>query len=95
MSTSRKKQNSNITRIVGILLLEAIGAIALLNLAAVARQERTQNEPTATPIPTVVAPTAVLTNSPARDVYPYPQPRDWSTGKSLPKVAVGRYNDGW
>lgn len=91
MSKSRRKQNSDISRIVGILFLEVIAAIALLNLASVARQQRTQNEPT----PTVVRPAVVLEDSPTRDVYPYPEPVNFGSGKSLPKVAVGRYNDRW
>ena len=91
MSKSRRKQNSDITRIVGILFLEVIAAIALLNLVAVARQQRTQNVPT----PTVVAPLVVLEDSAARDVYPYPEPIEFEAEKSLPKVAVGRYNDRW
>jgi hypothetical protein len=52
MSKSRRKQESDITRIVGILFLELVGAIILLNLAQFAQQQRTQIEPPSSPIST-------------------------------------------
>jgi len=91
MSKTRRKQNTDITRIVGILFLEVLAAILLLNLAPFAQQQRTQTEGSAT----VVAPAVELAVSPVSDVYPYPKPFDSVTEKTLPKVAVGRYNVGW
>lgn len=51
MSKSRRKQESDITRIVGILFLELVGAILLLNLAHFAQQQRSQLEPQTPQIP--------------------------------------------
>lgn len=75
MSKSRRKQESDLTRIVGILFLELIAAIALLNLVQFAQQQRTQIE----------APTP--TESRFDD--------DFGAEKSLPKVAIRRYNARW
>ena len=91
MSKSRRQQNTDITRIVGILFLEVIAAIALLNLASFAQQQRTESDRPAA----AIAPAVELVDSRVRDVYPYPEPFDSSLEKSLPKVAVGRYNVGW
>ena len=68
MSKSRRKQNSDITRIVGILFLEVIAAIALLNLASFAQQQRTESDRPAA----AIAPAVELVDSRVRDVYPYP-----------------------
>ena len=87
MSKSRRKQESDISRIVGILFLELLGAILLLNLASIAEQERSQLAPKQEQVqqlrPSVVQ-----------------QPRPWSQQpelleKTLPKVAAGRYNARW
>jgi len=76
MSKSRRKQDSEITKIVGILFLELLGAILLLNLAGFAREQRTQLD----------------TNS-LREPAAFQQVD--TLEKSLPKVAIRRYNAGW
>jgi len=81
MSKSRRKQNTDITRIVGILFLEVLAAIVLLNLVAFAKQQRTQSHSTTS----AVSPAVDLAQSSS----------NFSREKSLPKVAVGRYNVGW
>jgi len=91
MSKSRRKQNTDITRIVGILFLEALAAFALLNLASFAHEQRTQSDGA----PAAIAATVELANSPANDVYPYPEPSELSGENSLPKVVIGRYNARW
>ena len=87
MSKSRRKQESDISRIVGILFLELLGAILLLNLASIAEQERSQLAPKQEQV---------------QQLRPWlvQQPRPWSQQpelleKTLPKVAGGRYNARW
>lgn len=91
MSKSRRKQNTDITRIVGILFLEVLAAIVLLNLAAFAQQQRSESDRSNIQ----AVPHIELADSAARDIYEYPNSIDLSNEKSLPKVAVGRYNVGW
>ncbi len=91
MARSRATQNTDITRIVGILLLEVLAAIVLLNLAGVAQQQRTQMD-----VPnTDRRPTDASMESTDREPYPYPEAYEIRSEKSLPKVAAGRYNDRW
>lgn len=75
MSKSRSKNESDLTRIVGILFLELVGAIVLLNLFQFSHQQRTQTEPQTRPTPVRL------------DIF--------DAEKSLPKVAVRRYNARW
>lgn len=83
MSNSLRKQNTDLTRIVGILFLEMIAALVLLNLAAFAQQQRTEADHEPASIAPSTAKPFVLAASP-------------QTGRnSLPKVAVGRYNVDW
>ena len=80
MANSRRNQDSDITRIIGILFLEVLAAIVLFNLAGIAQQQRTgMDRPIRTEESKVVS------------VKPF----DLGTEKSLPKVAIGRYNKRW
>lgn len=88
MAQSRRKQNSDITRIVGILFLEALAAIALFSLAGVAREQRSQIDSTEA----LQAPEITLVQHIEPERYSYPQPFNFESEKSLPKVALGRYN---
>ena len=88
MAHSQRKQNSDISRIVGILLLEAIAAIALLSLAGVAREQRSQMDDFEASKNAEI--TLVEFTEPER--YSYPEPVDFESEKSLPKIALGRYN---
>lgn len=63
MSKSRRKQDSEITKIVGILFLEFLGAILLLNLAGFAQQQRTQLESNSLQEPAPVQQVNTLENS--------------------------------
>jgi len=95
MARTGRKQKSEISRIVGILFLQAIAIIVLLTLAGVAQQERaTRNGPTVEETRTEI-PTQVSIEPAIRKPYPYPEPSDLRVEKSLPKVAAGRYNGGW
>jgi hypothetical protein len=88
MATSRRKQNTDITRICGILFLEVLAAIVLFNLVGFAQLQRTELE---NPV-TKDLPTMSSVESNIREPYPYPESLNFSAEKSLPKVAVGRYN---
>ncbi|QEG24738.1 hypothetical protein [Mariniblastus fucicola] len=101
MSRTRRKQDSDITRIVGILFLEVLATILLLNLVSFANEQRTElDEPEFANRP----PAALASNSyqSQPSPYPYPEPAfsraetlGFDGGKSVPKVAVGRYNGRW
>ena len=94
MARSRRNQDSDISRIVGILLLEVLGALALLQLAGIARQERAElNRPAS---PTLNVATEQVAADPVQhEVYPYPEPVKFETEKTLPKILAGRYNGRW
>ena len=88
MARSRRKQNTDITRIVGILFLEFLAAIVLFNLVGFAQQQRTDlDNPVAKELPALS-----YVESSIRNPYPYPEPLNFNVEKSLPKVALGRYN---
>lgn len=49
MSKSRRNDDSDLTRAVGILFLELVGAVVLINLAQFAHQEREELSQSAVP----------------------------------------------
>ena len=91
MARSRRKQNTDITRIVGILFLEFLAAIVLFNLVGFAQQQRTDLENPVAQDPPILS--SIESN--IRNPYPYPEPLNFNAEKTLPKIAAGRYNDRW
>ena len=88
MARSRRKQNTDITRIVGILFLEVLAAIVLFNLVGFAQRQRTElDNSVADDLPAL---SSVVSN--IREPYPYPESLNFNAEKSLPKIAAGRYN---
>ena len=93
MTTSRKKQDRDITRIVGILFLEILAAMALLSFAGFAHQQRTgQADPhdSMTGSPTRLSKSIVFSPT-----YLSGKSARSTVEKSLPRIEFGRYNSRW
>lgn len=96
MGASTRKQNTDLSRIIGILFLEILAAILLLNLAGFAKQQRTQLMPEQTEF---IGMTQIRSHERTRDPHQKALKIEDSFNdraeKSLPKLAAGRYNARW